>query len=165
MKSLLILFFALCLAMPSFAQEETERTVELSEVTVGAANHTYLGVVLDYRFPAVVTDLENKAAKYDIRQSKLFVEGVEEIEVTFSGEKGHIIATYNQNGTITEAVERYYDITFPLDIRQQVYNENPGWMINKDAYVVTYDYDKDLKRKGRFQLMKDGKKKNVTIEF
>ncbi|GLU42654.1 hypothetical protein Musp01_02780 [Muricauda sp. NBRC 101325] len=151
--------------MPSFAQEETERTVELSEVTVGAANFAYLGVVLDYRFPEVVTDLENQAAKYDIRKSDLYLLGLEEYEVTFSGEKGHIIATYDQNGMITEAVERFYDITFPLDIRQQVYNENPGWMINKDAYVVMYDYDKDVKKKGRFQLMKDGKKKNVTIEF
>ncbi|WP_375323584.1 hypothetical protein [Flagellimonas sp. GZD32] len=165
MKSLFILLFALCLAMPSFAQEETEKTVELSEVTVGAANYTYLGVVLDYRFPAVVTNLETQAAEYDVRKSKLFSKDVEEYEITFSHDQGHIIATYDQNGMITQAIERYYNITFPLDIRQQVYSENPGWMINKDAYVVSYDYGRDVKKKGRFQLMKDGKKKNVTIDF
>lgn len=166
MKKLFISLITTSLCLTGFAQTNGQRpAVELPGVTVSPMNITYLNAVMDDGMPESVTELETRAARYDITQSEVFDGKFEAYEVMFEQSDGTIMATYNREGQIIESFERFKDITLPLKVRQHIYKNNPGWTIHSDVYLVTYYHDKGVNKQAKVQLRKEGKRKNIRINL
>ncbi|MBT8188274.1 MAG: hypothetical protein HKP38_00380 [Croceitalea sp.] len=165
MKNLSKSLAALCLAGILFAPsaQAQSNVLELKGITVRPLNISYLRNVMDHRMPELVTALENKAARFNIFESPVYDGKFDAYEVMFTQEKGTIIATYNKDGKIMQSTERFKDFTLPDFIRNEIYQEHPGWTIHSDAYLVSYFYDKEVKKVCRVQLRKDGQRKNIKI--
>jgi hypothetical protein len=165
MKNLSKSLAALCLAGILFAPsaQAQSNVLELKGITVRPLNISYLRSVMDWRMPEVITKLENKAARYNILTSPVYDGNYDAYEVMFKQEKGTIIATYNKDGKIMQSTERFKDITLPDFIRNEIYENHPGWTIHSDAYLVSYFSGKDVKKICKVQLRKDGMRKNIKI--
>lgn len=166
MKKVIINVFAIAAISMGFAQTNgSNETVALTGVTVKPINLSYLNAVLDEDMPEDVKYLENKAARFDVTTSEIYDSNFEAYEVMFEQTNGSIMATYDQNGQIIESLERFKDITLPLNIREQLAIQHPGWTIHSDVYLVSYYRDKEMEKKCKIQLRKDGKKKNIKLDL
>ncbi|NNC34049.1 MAG: hypothetical protein HKP38_00375 [Croceitalea sp.] len=156
-----LLAFSLCLV---FAQVNgQERTVELEGVTVSPFNLEYEYAVVDPEMPESVQELQRKVARFDVTEMPSYNGRFEAYEVLFEQDNGSIIATYDGDGKITESLERFKDIALPPAIRNHIYENNPGWTIHKDIYMISYYDDKDVQKTCKVQLRKDGQKRNLKI--
>ncbi len=165
MKQTILTILGVWFVAIGFAQTNGKSVTELEEVTIKPINLTYLNAVYDERMPAVVNELENRAARYDVTSSEVYNEDFEAYEVVFEKANSSIIATYDDRGRIMESLERFKDITLPKNIRDQISAQHPGWSIHKDVYLVSYYYDKGIEKSCKVQLRKAGKKKNIKINL
>jgi len=166
MKKIIFSLLALSLVSFGFAQVNGEEgTVELEGVTVSPANLEYQYAVIDPEMPPSVQKLQKEAALYDITEMPTYNGRFEAYEVIFEQFNGTIIATYDGDGKIMNSFERFKDITLPLEIRQHIAKENPGWLIHKDVYLVSYYDDKELKKICKVKLLKDGQKRNLKFDL
>lgn len=167
MKTLVICAAAaLCYSITSAqGSYDLPRTVDLKVVTVRPLNISYVKAVVDDRMPESVTQLENKAARYNITEHEAFDENFDAYEVIFSQHNGTIVATYDQHGRIVEASERFRNITLPPHIRNKIHQEHPGWTIYSDLYMVSYYGDREVRKVCKIQLRKDGMRRNLKIEI
>ena len=158
----LLLLTGILSALPVNAQSDP---FELIEVTVRPLNISYVHAVIDERMPETIIELENMAARYNITESPVYDGQFNAYEVTFSQDNGTIIATYDQNGKIIQSIERFKDITLPAFIRNKIFEDNSGWTIHSDTYLVSYNCNESIKKMCKVQLRKDGKRKNIKISI
>lgn len=164
MKKTVINLVLLSVVSFGFAQEDS-KAIELEGVTVRPINLDYVYTVVDKQMPPSVQNLEKKAAQFDVTELDIYNGQFEAYEVLFEQQNGTIIATYDGNGKIMETNERFKNITLPKPIRDHIYQQNPGWMIYKDIYLVSYYDDRDVSKVAKIQLVKDGKKRNLKIDI
>ena len=138
--------------------------VQLSDVVVTPINLSYIAKVQDKSTPEPVIKLENKAARYNVKNSPVFDEDFDAYEVIFSQTNGSIMATYDGNGKITSTKEKYKDLTLPFKVRNAIYKKYPGWTIHSDVYVVSYKHDGKLKQIYEARITKDNMKKRVKCD-
>ena len=144
--------------------------IELENVTIKPLNLTYLKTVQDDHTAPFVKAMENKAARYDITESKVFDREFDAYEVVFDaikkdGSDGTIIATYDQNGKILNSIERYKNIALPKAIRDVCLKQYPDYRIHKDFYLVSYDYNENTAKKiYKVQMRNGSSKKNLKID-
>jgi hypothetical protein len=169
MKKLFISLIALSLTTVGFSQSQKSNAesseVVLEGVTVSPSNLTYLTSVSEASMPQHVQELENKAAHFDIKESDIYDSDIDVYEVMFSQEDGTIIATYDQSGRILYSYERFKNVTLPFTLRNKIYRQYPGWVIHKDAYVVSYYRNGGVTKTCKVQLRKDGKRKNLKVDM
>ncbi len=167
MRKLFINLFALSLVVLGYSQDSSKdaKEVTLEGVTVSPLNLSYLSSVTEESMPASIRELEYKAAGFDITDSEIYDADIDVYEVMFSQNDGSIMATYDKSGRILTSFERFNDITLPFSVRNKIYNENPGWIIHKDAYVVSYYRDTGVRKFCKVQLRKNGKRKNIKIDM
>ncbi len=168
MRNLVIGLIFLGLASLSYSQERPQkevREVVLEGVTLTSSNYQYLAEVQDPEASATVKKLERKAANFDIKESPVYNKIDKAYEVFFSNNKGKIVATYDENGKILSAFEKFGDIIVPDPIRNTVYQAYPNWKMNSNTYVVTYYHDKGAKKIYHFQIEKNNKKKNLKMTW
>ena len=151
----------------TFAQDRPsdDRTVELEGVVLTAPNYAYLAEVQDEASSDIFKKLESKAANFDIKESPMYNKIDKAYEVFFSNSKGKIVATYDENGKILSAFEKFGDVIVPDPIRNTVYQAYPDWKMNSNKYVVTYYHDKGAKKTYHFQIEKNNKKKNLKLTW
>jgi len=166
MKKIIFSFLALTMVSFGFAQVEGEEgTVELEGVTVSPVNLAYQYAVIDPEMPPSVQNLQKEVARYDVTEMPTYNGRFEAYEVIFEQFNGSIIATYDGDGKIMNSFERFKDITLPLKVRQHIAKENPGWLIHKDVYMVSYYDDKELKKICKVKLLKDGQKRSLKFDL
>ncbi|MBT8179567.1 MAG: hypothetical protein HKP60_10655 [Eudoraea sp.] len=156
------------LASLTFAQDrpkEDVRTVELEGVILTSPNYAYLAEVQDVASSEIVQKLERKVATFDIKESPMYNKIDKAYEVFFSNSKGKIVATYDENGKILSAFEKFGDVVVPDPIRNTVVQAYPDWKMNSNKYLVTYYHDKGAKKVYHFQLEKNNKKKNLKMTW
>lgn len=165
MKKALFGLLFLGLASLAFSQEPKSEAQEvaLEGVTVTSPNFTYLTSVQDNNTPANVKVLERKAASYDLKESPIYNKVAEAYEVFFSNSKGRILATYDNDGKILSAFEKFGDVVLPVPVRNTIFEEYPDWKVNSNAYAVTYYRDKGVKKTYHFQISKNAKKRNLKL--
>jgi len=169
MKKLFISLIALSLTTVGYSQSQMSNgdseEVILEGVTVSPYNLTYLTSVTEESMPQHVQELEKRAARFDIKESEVYDSDIDVYEVMFSQEDGTIIATYDQYGRILNSFERFNDVTLPFSLRNKIYRQYPGWVIHRDAYVVSYYRNSGVKKMCKVQLRKDGKRKNLKVDM
>ena len=156
------------LASLAYAQDrpqEDVREVVLEGVTLTSPNYDYLAEVQDPEASQTVKKLERKAANFDIKESPVYNKIDKAYEVFFSNSKGKIVATYDEDGKILSAFEKFGDIIVPESIRNTVVQAYPDWKMNSNKYLVTYYHDKGAKKVYHFQIEKDNMKKNLKMTW
>ena len=168
MRKLVFGLILLGFASLTYAQDRPksdDRTVELEGVVLTAPNYAYLAEVQDEQSSPIVKKLERKAATFNIKESPMYNKIDKAYEVFFSNSKGKIVATYDENGKILSAFEKFGDIVVPDPIRNTVVQAYPDWKMNSNKYLVTYYHDKGAKKVYHFQLEKNNKKKNLKMTW
>jgi len=166
MKQLVIGIICFGLATLSFAQStDGMDEVRLTDVVVTPLNLTYLNKVQDDNTPRPVIKLENKVARFNVKESPVFEEGFDAYEVIFKQTNGSIIATYDQNGSIISTLERYDQITMPYNVRNSLHKQYPDWFIHSDVYLVSYYDNKEINKVYKVQIRKDNMKKNLKVDI
>lgn len=167
MKKTIILLLAVFCLSTGYAQTQE---ITLENITIRPHNLSYLKTVQDKSTPAFVKALESKAARYDITESPIFDREFESYEVVFDavkkdGADGTIMATYDQDGKIINSIERYKNVLLPKLIRDACQQEYPNFKIQKDIYLVSYNYNQNsVKKYYKVQLTDGSKKKLLKID-
>lgn len=144
--------------------------VQLKGVVVSAINNSYLIDVLDVSTSPRVRQLQLEAAKFNIKDAKGYDSNIESIQVVFkqSTEKNQprdiIKATYDKNGTITSAAEKFNNIILPPAVRSGIFKHHNGWEMKKNSYQVSYRPGKEVKKIYNVQLKKGKLKKNLKLD-
>ena len=167
MKKVILLLVAVFSLHLATAQTQE---ITLENINIRPLNLTYLKKVQDKNTPAFVKALESKAARYDITESPIFDREFESYEVVFDavkkdGADGTIMATYDQDGKIINSVERYINVSLPKMIRDACLEEYPDFKIQKDVYLVSYNYNRNsVKKYYKVQMTNGSKKKQLKID-
>lgn len=145
--------------------EGVAQEVELSEVTVTAANADFLQAVQDHQTPAAARALESLVANFNLKQASFYDSKSEAFEVTFSNGQGRINAVYDSDGDLISAFERIQNVSPPADMKRAIFQENPGWTIAKSTYMVSYYRGDEAARKYKAQLRSGNKKKTIKLKL
>ncbi|HLV37924.1 hypothetical protein [Xanthomarina sp.] len=173
MKTICIGLLFLGFANLSFSQADKEIVeVQLASVVISSPSNpsslNYLNAVYSEDIPEEAVILENIAARFKITESPVFDSQFEAYEVIFkdvSTNGGQIVITYNNDGQILKSVERYNDVVLPAAVRNAVYKEYPGWMIDSDKYLVTYYHKEDAKKAYKLKIKKEDNKKVIKVSI
>ena len=161
MKKLILGLFVLGFAIQSFAQVTT---VQLPEVEIVAVNYKYLYDVNNLTADSDVKMLEKKVATFDLKSSEFYNDEYDNYTVTFYIPDGTILASYDKEGTIIRTAEKFKNIDLPEVVLNTVLQQFPGWLIAKDAYLVTYHKDAGGKKMYKLLLEKGKKRKRIKTD-
>ena len=157
-----LLFYLLLLGFSIHIYGQTEE--KLREVVIRATNYKYLNKV-DLASAAIpVALLQEKAAAFNVKDSEYYSDFYDTYEVTFYIPDGYILAAYDKNGEILRTVEKYKDITLPMDVVKAIAKKYPNWAFKKDVYLVSYHEDKGVNKKYKITLENGDKKIKVTTD-
>lgn len=145
MRKALIILFLFGIVSPILAQ--VTQPEELKEVELVAVNYKYLDQVTKGEVAVPVKLLEEKVAKYDIKNSDVYHDDYDYYEVTFFIPEGTILAAYDKDGKLLRTVERFKDVGIPSAVNQAIKAKYPGYAVTKDIYLVNYRDSKGLEKK------------------
>ena len=167
MKKLIIGLLFLGLTNLSFSQNSNSgiAEVELEGVVVTAPNYAYLNKVIDKDTPEKVLQLELKAAKFNVKDAPEYHKSYSEYKVVFQQSDGHIIAIYNKSGDIISSSEKFTNIKLPAKLLSSIVNDNPGWKLHSDTYLVSYRHGNNAKKTFKIQLRKGDLKRNLKFKM
>ncbi|OBX23141.1 hypothetical protein LX77_00200 [Gelidibacter algens] len=165
MKNLVIGLFVLGLTSLGFSQNKKGeiKEVKLNDVVITNVNFSYLEKVQDRTTADFVQVLETEASRYNVMESPKFDGRNEPFKIVFRGSKGHIIATYDNNGKILKTKEQYKDIKLPKHLMKSVLSQYPNSGLLKVVYTVNYNDQKEVEKTYEIQIMNNNIKKNLKI--
>lgn len=150
MRKLCILLFVVGLSTQMFGQDPEVQ--KLSEVYIPARNFKYLNKV-DSKVAAIpVKLLQRKVASYDIKTADFYYDEHDFYTVSFFIPEGKIVAEYDGNGNIIQTIEKFKNISLPLEVSQAVAKRFPNWSISRDVYLLNYHNDKGVKETYKLTL-------------
>ncbi|THD67850.1 hypothetical protein E7Z59_09375 [Robertkochia marina] len=168
MKTLVVTVLAI-LSFGIITAQETP--VVLEDVVVSSKNQKFLNAVQDDYTPDVAREMEALAARYELNQPHTpyyltHLDNITETDyvVEFFSTKGYMYALYDENGDISVCSERYKDISLPKPVRDQVYNENEGWQIDKNQYKSVFKNDKLIKKEYKMHLSNGNDSRVVVVD-
>lgn len=91
-------------------------------------------------------------------------EDYETFQVTFKGEHGSLVVTYNKEGEELSSVEHLKNVAPNIDVREAVAKSFPGWTIGKDYYKMTHFANKKAKERYKLILKKGNDEKVVFMD-
>lgn len=152
-------FASLC-----FAQDEESSNISLEGVTLTSANADYIFRMQDPTTPEPVKALEAEAASYDVSSSPVFDELHEAYKVFFKNSQGRIVATFDHDGRILKAFEKFRNLQLPYEVSRSVAETFPGWSIDRDVYLASYFRDKDVEKIYLIEISFGDKKKRIKSD-
>ncbi len=166
-----IVFGAILLGFASLGYSQNtdcgKNTIHLTGVEVSPVDQNYLNKVNGGTFSEIVLDLQGRASRYNIKESSVYDFNSDKGKtyvVSFKGDNGRILATYNQSGKIIRAHENYNDLILPPAVRNAAYKEHPDWTLYGTKYSVYYN-GKSAKKKYQVQLKKNNKIENLKFNI
>lgn len=148
-KILLILFLFGFLSSINAQITEPE---ELEEVELVAVNYKYLDATTRDQVSVPVKMLEEKVAKFDIKQEDFYQDDYDLYEVSFFIPQGTILAAYDKDGKLLRTIERFKNVSVPDAVRDAVNEQYPKWEITKDVYLVNYHDEKGAEKRYKLKL-------------
>ncbi|MGB5356904.1 MAG: hypothetical protein WBN11_09430 [Eudoraea sp.] len=166
MKNLLVGIFILGLTSLSYSQASFEEAnnLELEGITLMPANMTYLTEVSSGSKALRVINLQREAASHDVTQSDIYDGESNLYNVSFTQKDGQVLATYDKDGRILKTFEKYKDIVSPWPVRKSIYKAYPGWSVEGNRYVVSYNKGRDPVTFYKVKIEKGNKHKSVKID-
>lgn len=151
MKTVSLKLFILMISLSLNAQT---KTVQLPE-TIISLNYDYLRSRLLDNTPKLAKDLKAEVLKYDHQKElgELYTDGNEIFSVSFHVPDAKIIANYDKDGKIVQAIERYNNVRLPAEVIKAISINYPDWDIIEDIYLVKYCCDADnLKQRYKIKI-------------
>lgn len=131
-----IMFFLICIG---FVSQMYTQEIKLPEVIISAVNYKYLNTVNSEDSDMKVKRLEQEVALYNLKDSDLYEDEYDNYMIEFYIPDGKIVAAYDRDGNILRTIEKYESVKLPKDVRDSVFERFPNWVLDKDAYYVTYN--------------------------
>ena len=141
MKKLIIGLLFLGLTNLSFSQYSNNLldASGFEEIVISQENFNYLNNVQVENTLKNVSKSEIDASKYHIKKAKNHVPYEETFEIIFNQSIKKITAIFDKNGEIINCYEKYSNVKSPLNIRKNIFKDNPDWLLHSDAYLVSYN--------------------------
>jgi len=159
MKKLIFSLIVIGFVCQMYAQD-----IKLPEVIISAVNYKYLNAVNTEDSDPSVTRLEQEVAFYNVKESDLYEDDYDSYMIEFYIPDGRIIAAYDSNGELLRTIEKFKSVKLPKDVRDAVFTRFPNWTLDKDAYYVNYDSNKDVKKVYKIKLRNGKEVLRVKID-
>jgi hypothetical protein len=159
MKKLIFSFIVIGFVCQMYAQD-----IKLPEVIISAVNYKYLNAVNTEDSDPSVTRLEQEVAFYNVKESDLYEDDYDSYMIEFYIPDGRIVAAYDSNGELLRTIEKFKSVKLPKDVRDAVFTRFPNWTLDKDAYYVNYDSNKDVKKVYKIKLRNGKEVLRVKID-
>lgn len=129
-------------------------------------NAFYLNKMVDGLAPNVVNDLQIKAVSFSPNSAREFNNKEKDLfEVVHKASNGEIIAFYDKDGTIVSTRTSFSNVTLPVEVRKQVFEENEGWTTTGNKYKSVFADNRIIKKSYRIQLQNGTDEKVVTVNL
>jgi len=113
----------------------------------------------------IVAQLQWKVANFDIKTSSVYDNSeAATYNVVFKNNQGKIVATYNNEGKILFTVEKYKDVVIPINLRNAIYKQFPGWAFQSNTYLISYIENKGISKNYKIKINKGNVKKTLNID-
>jgi len=87
----------------------------------------------------------------------------ESYEVTFSTNKGDLVAKFSKDGELVETSQNFKNILIPSNIREELYASYKGWSMVKNTYKASGKSDQIDKEQYRIKLKNGNRSQIVKI--
>jgi hypothetical protein len=151
-----------CLLGATFYSQAQE--VTLPEIEVVAVNYKYLNSVSEGTKSIPVLRLQEEVANFDLKNSEFYEDHYGTYFISFYIPEGAILAAYDKNGNILRTVEKFKNVSVPMEVAQAVASEYPKWKISKDVYLVNFHDKKDTRKNYKLVLEKGKKRIRVRTD-
>jgi len=84
-------------------------------------------------------------------------------QVTFSTNKGDLVAKFSTDGELEETSQNFKNILVPSDIRRELYRSYKGWNMVKNNYTASGKSDQIVKELYRIKLKNGNRSQIVKI--
>ena len=159
MKKIMYLLVSVGFVIQMNAQE-----IKLPEVIISAVNYKYLNAVNTEDSDPSVTRLEQEVAFYNIKDSDLYEDEYDTYMIEFYIPDGRIVAAYDKDGNILRTIEKFKSVKLPKDVRDAVFTRFPNWTLDKDAYFVNFENNKDAKKVYKIKLRNGNEVMRIKID-
>jgi hypothetical protein len=155
--------------------EETNVTFQPFVTNVDSYNDNSFSFMVDENYAGEFSNnpIEFMKANFDIQSLISFLDernnnGLQKnyygsYLVTFSTNKGDLVAKFSTDGELEETSQNFKNILVPSDIRRELYRSYKGWNMVKNTYTASGDSDKIDKELYRIKLRNGNKSKIVKI--
>ena len=159
MKKIMYLLVSVGFVIQMNAQE-----IKFPEVIISAVNYKYLNAVNTEDSDPSVTRLEQEVAFYNIKDSDLYEDEYDTYMIEFYIPDGRIVAAYDKDGNILRTIEKFKSVKLPKDVRDAVFTRFPNWTLDKDAYFVNFENNKDAKKVYKIKLRNGNEVMRIKID-
>lgn len=156
-----IIFFLISIG---FVSQIYTQEIKLPEVIISAVNYKYLNTVNSEDSDMKVKRLEQEVALYNLKDSDLYEDEYDNYMIEFYIPDGKIVAAFDKEGNILRTIEKYESVKLPKDVRDAVFTRFPNWILDKDAYHVTYNQNKDAKKIYKIKLRNGKEVMRIKID-
>lgn len=155
-----MLFLGLTNLVYSQGFGEPVRIIKLGDASEAKViNKEYRHNVQYGTFSSRVLQLENKLAHYDYTKSPFSTSPINRL--TFKKGNDFVMATFDARGRILHSLEKFRDIAVPIEVRNRLLSEHPGWTMTSNTYVVRYGPKMQVKKTYKIVLEKDNLRKSI----
>jgi hypothetical protein len=147
-----------------FVSQMNAQEIKLPEVIISAVNYKYLNAVNTEDSDPSVTRLEQEVAFYNIKDSDLYEDEYDTYMIEFYIPDGRIVAAYDKDGNILRTIEKFKSVKLPKDVRDAVFTRFPNWTLDKDAYFVNFENNKDAKKVYKIKLRNGNEVMRIKID-
>lgn len=166
MKNSSISLLLMVMTSAGFAQYSSTKLDQsfLKGVSSLNANFEYLNEVQNSDTPRQAKHLENVVTFWDVKKFPDFeARPGERFNVTFKSGFGHITASFDEEGQVLSARERFKNFALPYAVGAAIVKEYPQWQITKSIYKVKYAKGQEPKKHFRVQISNDKEAKWINI--
>jgi hypothetical protein len=152
------------LVLVGFVIQMNAQEIKLPEVIISAVNYKYLNAVNTEDSDPSVARLEQEVAFYNIKDSDLYEDEYDTYMIEFYIPDGRIVAAYDKDGNILRTIEKFKSVKLPKDVRDAVFTRFPNWTLDKDAYFVNFENNKDAKKVYKIKLRNGNEVMRIKID-
>nr|WP_299341125.1 hypothetical protein [Allomuricauda sp.] len=114
--------------------------------------------------PEIIQMIQEKIARFNVSSAKGFAKSNEELfEVVFRSENGATFAYYDNEGKVVATLEKFRDVSLPLDIRKRLSKDFENWKIIGNSYISQFESGKITRKEYKIELSKEGKTKKLVV--
>lgn len=138
--------------------------IELSENHLDV-NCEYLDAIESIEVAKSVKLLEKEVTLFNLKDAEFYSDEFENYKVSFKCLKGNISATFDKDGKILTAVERFQNVRLPSSVYKSIIRKFPSWKIAEGNYKVSYNAKNGFAKKiYKIKLENETKERIVKLD-
>lgn len=170
MKTHLIALIVMVLTIQIHAQtSKKQKEVTQNKLVLSPPNNLgYINTVSNEENSYSINKAQNIIGTFDITKSKVYENNFDTYQVIFKNIEGQIVATYDADGKLIHAFEKFKITQLPEAVSNVIKTEYPGWTIQSTVYRVNYynrikENNPVFKKVYNVQIVNHNKKLNIKV--